>query len=152
MAPADTWTADAIPDLSGSTWIVTGGNSGLGFETARALARRGRARRARLPQPREGGAALARLRAENPRARRRGDGARPREPRLGARLRLGASAASTRACTCLVNNAGVMALPRCETVDGFEMQLGTNHLGHFALTGLLLRASAARRPARAWST
>ena len=117
---------------------MTGGNSGLGFETTRALARRGARVVLACRSLEKAGEAIARLRAENPRARRRGDGARPREPRLGARLRARRSSASTTALHGLVNNAGVMALPRCETVDGFEMQLGTNHFGHFALTGLLL--------------
>ena len=139
MAPANPWTADAIPDLSGRTLIVTGGNSGLGYQTARALARRGAHVVIACRSPEKAEQALARLRTENPRAN------------VESRALDLASLASVRAFASgflreheslhgLVNNAGVMALPRCETVDGFEMQLGTNHFGHFALTGLLLEA------------
>ena len=71
MPPTDPWTAAAIPDLSGKTFIVTGGNSGLGFETARALARRGARVVIACRNPEKASAAIARLRAENPRAGRR---------------------------------------------------------------------------------
>jgi NAD(P)-dependent dehydrogenase (short-subunit alcohol dehydrogenase family) len=136
-----------MPDLAGKTLIVTGGNSGLGFETARALA----ARRARVViacrSVDKASAAIAKLRAENPRAD------------VEAQALDLASLASVRAFARdfagresalhgLVNNAGVMALPRCETVDGFEMQLGTNHFGHFALTGLLLELLLATQGSR----
>ena len=137
MPPADAFSADAIPDLSGRTVIVTGGNSGLGFETARALARRGARVVIACRSLEKAGRAIATLRAEIPRAD------------VEAQTLDLASLASVRAFArgfrdrgealhVLVNNAGVMALPRRETVDGFEMQIGTNHLGHFALTGLLL--------------
>ncbi len=137
MPPADAWTFEAIPDLSGRTLIVTGGNSGLGFETARALAKRGARVVIACRNPEKASDAIARLRAENPQAD------------VEAMALDLASLASVRAFASsflgkqsplhgLINNAGVMALPRCETVDGFEMQLGTNHFGHFALTGMLL--------------
>jgi NAD(P)-dependent dehydrogenase (short-subunit alcohol dehydrogenase family) len=136
--PANTgWSAEQIPDLSGKTIVVTGGNSGLGFETARALARR-KARvviACRSAEKAQG--AIGEITAADP-------GAAVEAMELDL-----ASLASVRAFAkaflgrfpkldVLVNNAGVMALPKRETVDGFEMQLGTNHLGHFALTGLLL--------------
>ena len=139
MSPADAWTADAIPDLSGRTLIVTGGNSGLGFETARALARRGARVVLACRNPEKAREAIAKLHAENPRADLEGmalDLASLASVRAFAKRFL----AENDALHGLVNNAGVMALPRCETVDGFEMQLGTNHFGHFALTGLLLEA------------
>ncbi len=147
MSPADAWTADAIPDLSGRTLIVTGGNSGLGFETTRALARRGARVVLACRNPEKAREAMAKLHAENPRADVEGmalDLASLASVRAFAKRFL----AENDALHGLVNNAGVMALPRCETVDGFEMQLGTNHLGHFALTGLLLEALLATPGAR----
>ncbi len=131
------WTADAIPDLSGKVIVVTGANSGIGLEAARELARH-RAHvvlACRNPSKAEG--ALAALRAEV------ADASVETMP-----LDL-ASLASVRAFAgafhdkherldVLCNNAGIMAIPLTRTTDGFEMQIGTNHLGHFALTGLLL--------------
>ena len=131
-----TWTTAAIPPLDGRVVIVTGANSGLGFETARALARAGARVVLACRDPDRGAAAVHRLREE-----------------AGADVELApldlADLASVRTFAAgfsaghdrldvLVNNAGVMAIPRRETADGFEMQLGTNHLGHFALTGHLL--------------
>ena len=141
------WTASDIPDLGGKTIVVTGANSGLGFEASRAFARKG----ARV--------VLACRNVEKAAAAR--DDILASAPRANVEMRALdlASLASVRAFAdslvsnherldVLCNNAGVMALPRRETADGFEMQLGTNHLGHFALTGLLLpllkRTSGAR--------
>jgi NAD(P)-dependent dehydrogenase (short-subunit alcohol dehydrogenase family) len=131
------WTADDLPDLAGKTFVVTGANSGIGLEAARALARKGGRV---ILACRDVGKARAAL---DDVAR-----ARPSASLDAVELDL-ASLASIRACAKtlaerpgglhgLVNNAGVMAIPRRTTADGFEMQLGTNHLGHFALTGLLL--------------
>jgi len=131
------WTSDDMPDLSGKTIIVTGGNSGIGYEAALEFARKrakvvlacrdlGKAR-----------TAAAKITASSP----------------GADVEVMAldlsDLASVRgfsdafhlqhhALHVLCNNAGVMAIPYRLTTDGFEMQFGTNHLGHFALTGLLL--------------
>jgi NAD(P)-dependent dehydrogenase (short-subunit alcohol dehydrogenase family) len=133
----DRWTSDDIGDLSGRTFVVTGGNSGLGYETARALARK----RARVVIAcRDAGrarAAVISLRAESSDA-----DASFLELDLAslASVRKFADALRERhrSLHVLVNNAGVMALPQRRTADGFEAQFGTNHLGHFALTGLLL--------------
>ncbi len=141
------WSADRISDLAGKTLIVTGGNSGLGYETTRELARHGARVLLACRSPEKAQAAIDRLRAENPRA-----------DVTAMALDL-ASLASVRSFASaflgkheplhgLINNAGVMALPRCETVDGFEMQLGTNHLGHFALTGWLLPSLLATHGSR----
>jgi NAD(P)-dependent dehydrogenase (short-subunit alcohol dehydrogenase family) len=144
MAP---WTTEDIPHLAGHTAVVTGANSGLGFETALALARAGAHIVLACRDQAKGDDALERIRQAVPTA----------NVRLG-RLDL-ADLASVRKFAAdfptehdgldiLVNNAGVMAIPRRETADGFEMQFGTNHLGHFALTGLLLDSLLARPGAR----
>jgi NAD(P)-dependent dehydrogenase (short-subunit alcohol dehydrogenase family) len=138
------WTTDDIPDLAGKRAIVTGANSGLGYQTALALAHHGATVVLACRSAERGEKALASIRAEVP------DG----DLVLGS-LDL-ADLASVRAFAeahqepldLLVNNAGVMALPRRTTADGFEMQFGTNHLGHFALTGLLLPALLERPAAR----
>ncbi len=144
MAP---WTAQDIPDLSGRTAVVTGANSGLGFETSLALARAGAEVILACRDQSKGADALERLTASAPSG-----------TVSLATLDL-ADLTSVRAFASgfhgahqgldlLINNAGVMAIPRRETADGFEMQFGTNHLGHFALTGLLLDALLARPGAR----
>jgi NAD(P)-dependent dehydrogenase (short-subunit alcohol dehydrogenase family) len=133
------WTAEDIPadGLAGKTFVVTGGNSGIGFEAARALASRGGDVILACRNPAKAGDALDRIRADDADA----------QVEL-MQLDL-ASLASVRdfakmfgerrsRIDVLINNAGVMALPLCRTDDGFEMQIGTNHLGPFALTGLLL--------------
>ncbi|MEV4868481.1 oxidoreductase [Streptomyces syringium] len=140
------WTAHDIPDQSGRTAVVTGANSGIGYITARELARRGARVVLACRDATRGKAAEEQVRAEAPGA-----------DVVFAPLDL-ADLASVRAFAAdlkddrldlLINNAGVMALPQRRTVDGFEMQFGTNHLGHFALTGLLLpRLRAAGHGAR----
>ncbi|TDD81589.1 oxidoreductase, partial [Actinomadura rubrisoli] len=139
------WTADDIPDLRGRRAIVTGANSGIGYHTALQLARHGASVVLACRSAERGQAAFDRMKTAAPAA----------DLTLGA-LDL-ADLASVRAFAArhgedplaiLVNNAGVMALPRRTTADGFEMQFGTNHLGHFALTGLLLPALRAAPSAR----
>jgi NAD(P)-dependent dehydrogenase (short-subunit alcohol dehydrogenase family) len=129
------WSEIDIPDQSGRTAVVTGANSGIGYCAARALARRGAHVLLACRSERRGTAALDRLRAEVPGAR------------VGLRLLDLGDLSSVRAFAAgyqeerldlLLNNAGVMALPYARTADGFETQFGVNHLGHFALTGLLL--------------
>lgn len=129
------WTASDIPDQSGKVIVVTGANSGLGYETSLALARAG----ARVVM------ACRNMDKAQDAARRIRQAVSRAELEL-EQLDL-ASLASVRAFAerfphealdVLVNNAGIMGIPRRETADGFEMQIGTNHFGPFALTGLLL--------------
>lgn len=140
------WTARNIPDQSGRTAVVTGANSGLGFVTARELARRGARVVLACRSEERGTEARERLLRELPEA-----GARTelRSLDLGdlASVRAFAKELPDERLDLLVNNAGVMALPYGRTADGFETQFGVNHLGHFALTGLLLdRLLAAKAP------
>ncbi len=134
---ADKWTTDSIPDLTGKIAIVTGGNSGLGYETALALVQKGAQVIVASRDPNKGAEAVTKIQAT-----------RPKGSAIFMQLDL-ANLASVRAFAekfsgqfktldLLINNAGVMAIPYRTTADGFEMQFGTNHLGHFALTGLLL--------------
>jgi len=133
------WTAADIPPLDGRTAIVTGANSGLGYEVALELARHGAAVTMVARDASRGAGALDRLRAELTDANATlavADLATLSSVRAFAMEWLAGGAP----VDLLVNNAGVMALPRQTTVDGFERQFATNHLGHFALTGLLLPA------------
>jgi NAD(P)-dependent dehydrogenase (short-subunit alcohol dehydrogenase family) len=126
-----------MPDQTGTTVVVTGANSGLGLRSAEALAAKG----AQVVLAcRDAGRAAAAVQAVSAVA----TGPAPTVVALDL-----ASLASVRECAAalaeqhaqvdvLMNNAGVMAIPKGTTVDGFERQIGTNHLGHFALTGLLL--------------
>jgi NAD(P)-dependent dehydrogenase (short-subunit alcohol dehydrogenase family) len=143
----DGWTADRIPDQTGRIAVVTGANSGLGLVTARELARKGALvvlacrnldkgrdahadveRAASGPVPELEELDLASL-----------DSVRDFSRRFGE---------NHEGLDLLINNAGVMAPPRRLTADGFELQFGTNHLGHFALTGLLLPLLEGREDAR----
>jgi NAD(P)-dependent dehydrogenase (short-subunit alcohol dehydrogenase family) len=131
------WSEADIPDQSGRTAVVTGANSGIGFETARALAAKGARVVLACRSEEKGRDASLRLRAAVPEADARFEpldlGALASVRRFAEKL-----AAEERRLDLLVNNAGVMMPPYGRTADGFETQLGTNHLGHFALTGLLL--------------
>jgi NAD(P)-dependent dehydrogenase (short-subunit alcohol dehydrogenase family) len=135
------WTAGDIPDLSGRNAVVTGANSGVGFEVALELAGHGAHVILACRNPDTGAAALVRVRARGSAELRSLDLAELSSVRTFA-------AGLSGPIALLVNNAGVMAIPRRETVDGFEMQFATNHLGHFALTGLLLPALLSRPGAR----
>jgi len=134
------WTASDVPDQSGRTALVTGANSGLGFATSVGLARAGARVLLACRDTERGEAALARLRAEVPAAAGTSAELVPLDLASLASVRATAADVAGRIdrLDALVCNAGVMAVPRRTTADGFEMQLGTNHLGHFALTGLLL--------------
>jgi NAD(P)-dependent dehydrogenase (short-subunit alcohol dehydrogenase family) len=139
------WTADDIPDQSGRTALVTGGNSGLGYQTVLQLARKGARVLLAARDRARGTAALERLGAEAPGSR--AELAQIDLADLASVERFAAGfLASGQDLGLLVNNAGVMAIPHRETTaQGYERQSGTNHLGHFALTGRLLPALA-RRP------
>jgi NAD(P)-dependent dehydrogenase (short-subunit alcohol dehydrogenase family) len=131
------WSGQDIPDQSGRVVLVTGANTGTGFATAMALARHGAHVILACRQLEKAMAAEQRIRAEVP-------GARVERITLDlgdlASVRKAALAVQDRhdRLDLLINNAGVMIPPFGRTADGFELQFGTNHLGHFALTGLLL--------------
>lgn len=144
-----TTTEDALAgiDLTGKRALVTGASGGLGLETARALAAHGAEVILAARDAAKTDAALRTIREQVPGAKV-----------AGTDLDL-ASLASVRACAArlllkydrldlLVNNAGVMACPLAHTADGFELQFGTNHLGHFLFTGLLVPLLVAGAPAR----
>ncbi|MGO9924965.1 MAG: SDR family NAD(P)-dependent oxidoreductase [Mycobacterium sp.] len=140
MAAADVnrkWSEADVPDQSGRVVVVTGANTGIGYQTAAILANRGAHVVLAVRNLEKGNAALSRIVAASPRAdvtlqaldlnsidsvRSAADALRTAYPRIDL----------------LINNAGVMWTPKQVTKDGFELQFGTNHLGHFALTGLLL--------------
>ncbi|HET7901199.1 MAG TPA: oxidoreductase [Candidatus Nanopelagicales bacterium] len=135
------WTASDIPDLSGRRALVTGASSGLGLETALELARHGADVLIPVRDRARGRAALERIESELGSAAGRGavETADLDLASLGSVQDLAESVDSSgRPLHLLVNNAGVMAIPQRTTADGFEMQLGTNHLGHMALTLRLL--------------
>lgn len=141
MAPWDTgtktktkWDTSDIPDQRGRQFIVTGANSGLGAATARALAAAG----ARVIM-----ACRDEVKARSV-ANSIGDNAVVRRLDLADLASVRQFAESVEHADVLINNAGVMAVPLRRTSDGFEMQIGTNYLGHFALTGLLLDKIADR--------
>ena len=143
--PGD-WVGSHVPVQHGRSVLITGANSGIGFEAARLLAGRGAHVVLASRDTQRGTTALRRIAAHSPDAdlellaldlssldgvRRAADAFRERHDHLDV----------------LINNAGVMAVPLRRTADGFELQFATNHLGHFALTGLLLPALlAGERP------
>jgi NAD(P)-dependent dehydrogenase (short-subunit alcohol dehydrogenase family) len=131
------WTAADVPDQSGRVAIVTGSNTGIGFGAAAVLAAKGAHTVLAVRNLDKGNEAVARIKAASPNAsvtlqqldltsleniRKAADNLRTDHPRIDL----------------LINNAGVMYTDKASTKDGFELQFGTNHLGHFALTGLLL--------------
>jgi NAD(P)-dependent dehydrogenase (short-subunit alcohol dehydrogenase family) len=141
------WSEDQMPDLSGKTFVVTGANSGIGLEAARALATKGGFVVLGCRNLEKGNAAVETIRKAAPDAKLAlerldlGD--------LGSVRAFAEKVANDfKGIDVLVNNAGIMAIPRQTTKDGFEAQIGTNHLGHFALTGLLLQKLVDSAPAR----
>ena len=143
----DGWEPDRIPDQTGRTAVVTGANSGLGLVVARELARKGALVVLACRNMEKGRSALTEVAAA-------ATGPAPELEKLDL-----ADLSSVRAFVesftkthdgldLLINNAGVMASPRRHTADGFELHLGTNHLGHFALTNLLLPLMEGREDAR----
>jgi len=137
---SDKWTAAEISTLDGRRAVVTGANSGLGYETALALAAHGAQVTMAVRDTAKGDAAAQQIRAQAPQA-----SLEVHRLDLADLASIDEFAwlwreAHPEGLDLLINNAGIMAIPRRETADGFEMQLGTNHLGHFALTGRLLDA------------
>ena len=132
------WTPDEMRSLTGTTAVVTGANSGIGWYTALELARHAASVTLAVRTPAKGEAAAARIRKQVP-----GADVRVRELDLGSLDSVRAFAEDWQGpLGLLVNNAGLMTPPRYQqTRDGFELQFGTNHLGHFALTGRLLRSA-----------
>ena len=135
MGPVTHWTAANLPDLTGTHVIVTGANSGLGLETSRELARAGASVLMACRNPHKAEMALSQVRrtAKNPDLISTG----ALDLASLASVREFASTVA-QPIDILINNAGIMAIPRRLSADGFELQFATNHLGHFALTGLLL--------------
>jgi NAD(P)-dependent dehydrogenase (short-subunit alcohol dehydrogenase family) len=141
------YTRESIPDLSGRVAVVTGANGGLGFETADAFAAKGARVVMAVRDQEKAASAIGRIRQSAP------DAALEL-----VELDLGSQASVTRAAhniaarhpaiDILVNNAGVMASPEGRTVDGFETQLGIDHLGHWTFTALLLPSLLAAPAAR----
>ena len=132
------FVAADIPDLAGQTVIVTGASSGIGLETARALAGHGARVILAVRDEAKGAAAAGTLPASAEKEVRPLDLASLDSVRAFARDWAG------QPVDLLINNAGVMIPPLSRTADGFELQFGTNHLGHFALTNLLLPAITRR--------
>jgi NAD(P)-dependent dehydrogenase (short-subunit alcohol dehydrogenase family) len=137
MSSNGKWTTADVPDQSGRVAVVTGANTGLGYHTAAALVETGAHVVLAVRNTEKGNHALARIAAAYPNA-----DVTLQELDLGSLDSVRNAAAALREAypriDLLINNAGVMWTPRQLTADGFEMQFGTNHLGHFALTGLLL--------------
>jgi NAD(P)-dependent dehydrogenase (short-subunit alcohol dehydrogenase family) len=131
---SDNWTEQEVPSQRGRVAVITGANTGLGFDTAKVLAERGATVVLAVRDVEKGKQAAARF----------GPGAdvTVQELDLSSLESVRAAAADLHGTLpkidLLINNAGVMYPPRQTTRDGFELQFGTNHLGHFALTGLLL--------------
>ncbi|HET6735974.1 SDR family NAD(P)-dependent oxidoreductase [Mycobacterium sp.] len=131
------WTTANIPDQTGRTAVITGANTGLGYETAAALAAKGAQVVLAVRNLDKGKEAADHITHRNP-----GANVSLQELDLTSLESVRAAAEQLKsnydAIDLLINNAGVMMTPKSVTKDGFELQFGTNHLGHFALTGLLL--------------
>ena len=131
------WTTADIPDQTGRVAVVTGANTGLGFETADALAKHGAHVVLAVRNLDKGKEAVTRITGANP-----GADVALQELDLGSLESVRSAATELRSkydhIDLLINNAGLMYPPNGTTTDGFELQFGTNHLGHFALTGLLV--------------
>ncbi|MFC8680487.1 oxidoreductase [Microbacterium ureisolvens] len=141
------YTRDSIPDLHGRVAVVTGANGGLGLETANAFAAKGAHVVSAVRDLEKGAEALGQIRAETP-----GASLELVELDLGSQASVKRAAehiaATHSSIDILVNNAGVMAMPERTTEDGYEMQLGIDHLGHWTLTALLLPSLIAAPAAR----
>lgn len=131
------WNATDVPDQTGRVVVVTGSNTGIGYHTAAVLADRGAHVVLAVRNLQKGTDAVARIRAASP-----GADVTVQQLDLSSLESVRGAAGALRAAypriDLLINNAGVMFTPKQTTANGFELQFGTNHLGHFALTGLLL--------------
>ncbi len=132
-----TWTAADVPGQSGRVAVITGANTGIGYEAAEVLAGKGAHVVLAVRNPDKGKQAASRIEQARP-----GADVAVQQLDLTSLAGIRAAADNLRAfypqIDLLINNAGVMTTPKASTEDGFELQFGTNHLGHFALTGLLL--------------
>ena len=132
-----TWTAADVPDQTGRVAVITGANTGIGYETAGVLARQGADVVLAVRNLDKGEQAAARITAASPHAK-----VAVQQLDLTSLASVSAAADAIKSAhpriDLLINNAGVMMTPKGSTKDGFELQFGTNHLGHFALTGMLL--------------
>ncbi len=141
------WTAADVPDLSGKRIVVTGANSGIGYEACKVFAAQGAEVIMACRNPQKAATALAALNSAVPDAN-----VTVMDLDLASQASVQAFAdafnATYESLDVLVNNAGIMMVPYGQTEDGYERQLGTNHLGHFALTGLLLDALKAAPESR----
>lgn len=144
---AKKWTEADVPDQSGKVAIVTGANTGLGLENARALAAKGATVVVAVRNLGKGKSAVTEIKSTVPKA-----DVRVQELDLASLASVREAAESLRddfdTIDILINNAGLMYTPQSTTEDGFELQIGVNHLGHFALTGLLLDRLLAAESAR----
>ncbi len=141
------WNAADIPDQHGRTAVVTGANGGLGLETARQLAAKGAHVVMAVRNQKKAASAIDEIRSSVPDAALELvalDLASLASVREAAEQIM----AAHKSIDLLINNAGVMGIPEAKTADGFEMQFGVDHLGHWALTGLLLPALLRTRGAR----
>lgn len=142
-----TYTSASVPSLAGLTAVVTGANGGLGLQTAKVLAGRGAGVVLAVRNQQKAQRAIEQIRADNPDAV-----LELVELDLGSQASVRAAAEAVlenhAAVDILVNNAGLMAMPERQTSDGYEMQLGVNHLGHWTFTALLMPAILAAPRAR----
>ncbi len=152
LAPVDedghmAYTRDSVPDLNGRTAVITGANGGLGLQTTRVFASKGAWIVLAARDQTKAATAVADIRAETPDAR-----LELVELDLASQTSVKKAAGQILAghaeIDILVNNAGLMAMPERQTVDGYEMQLGVNHLGHWTLTASLMPALLAAPAAR----
>ena len=134
---SENWTANKIPDLSGKVIIITGANSGIGYQSTREFSRNGAEVIVASRDPIKADLAIQKLKEEIP-------GAKLKFIKLdlasleSIRIFADEFKSNYDRLDILMNNAGIMLIPFGKTVDGFEKTVGTNHLGHFALTGLLM--------------
>ena len=144
---SENWTAKNIPELSGKIIIITGANSGIGFESAREFTRKGAEVIVASRDPTKANRAILKIQQEIPEAKLKFI-----ELNLASLESIRKFAEEFKSnydrLDILLNNAGIMLIPYRKTIDGFENMIGTNHLGHFALTGLLMDRLSATPGAR----